>query len=310
MPQVGAKVNVAPVGGSGAQGALTGDVTAAAGSGSRPTTLVATTAVKSIIATWSAVTSVFGRTGAVTAQSGDYNATQVPNVVVTVTQSATPAIDTDNGTVFEILNLAQNVTSLTSGLTGTPVDGQEMITRYSDNGTARTITPGASFVQFPTLSTTPGQDLDVKWMYSSALTAWVFQYQNVTALTNASGQLGSPVALTAANTTYPVLSTASLAVGVWLLTVTASMHDSGGSGGVCEVEVVPGTATATFSGPVAAGNSPYYNQASVSFTCVVTVTVAGTLTIQGRSNNTGQLVANVSETFGTNATGYSAIKIG
>ena len=258
-----------------------------------------------------AVSSVFTRTGAVVANKGDYNATQVPNVVVSVTQSATPTLNSGNGTIFECFNLAQAVTSLTDS--GTPIDGQEMTTVFSDNGTARALALGTQFTgsgaALPS-STAPGQYLYIKWIYSSALTAWVYQSSNTTTITNVSGVLGAPVALTVANTVYTVLTTPSLATGIWLLTVTASMHDSGGSGGVCEVELVVGSATATFSGPVVAGNSPYYNQATVSFTCVVTVTVTGTLTIQGKSSNTGQLVANVSETFGTNATGYTAVKIG
>src|SRR6185312_14751574 len=67
----------------------------------------------------SVVPSVFSRTGAVVARSGDYNATQIPNVVTLVTQSATPAIDTDNANFFSITGLAQAITSMTTNLTGT-----------------------------------------------------------------------------------------------------------------------------------------------------------------------------------------------
>jgi hypothetical protein len=35
---------------------------------------------------------------------------------------------------------------MTSGLSGTPVDGQKLLIRIKDNGTARAITWGASFV--------------------------------------------------------------------------------------------------------------------------------------------------------------------
>lgn len=65
--------------------------------------------------------------------------------VVTVTQSATPAINTDNGDLFQITGLAQAITSMTSSLIGTPADGQIIEIEWTDSGTARAITFGASF---------------------------------------------------------------------------------------------------------------------------------------------------------------------
>lgn len=64
---------------------------------------------------------------------------------VTTTQSATPAIDTDNGDIFTITGLAQAITSMTSSLTGTPNDGDLIEIRITDNGTGRAITWGTSF---------------------------------------------------------------------------------------------------------------------------------------------------------------------
>jgi len=66
--------------------------------------------------------------------------------VVTTTQSATPAINSDNGDIFQITALAQAITSMTTNLTGTPVEGQMMMIQITDSGTARAITWGASFV--------------------------------------------------------------------------------------------------------------------------------------------------------------------
>lgn len=66
-------------------------------------------------------------------------------VVGTVTQSATPAINTDNMNVASITGLAQAITSMTTNLTGTPVDGQTLIIRITDNGTPRAFTLGAKF---------------------------------------------------------------------------------------------------------------------------------------------------------------------
>ena len=57
-----------------------------------------------------------------------------------ITQSATPAINTDITDVAHIVGLAQNITSMTSGLTGTPVQGATLRIDFTDNGTARTIT--------------------------------------------------------------------------------------------------------------------------------------------------------------------------
>jgi hypothetical protein len=66
--------------------------------------------------------------------------------VNTVTSSATPAINTDTTDLFTITALAAAITSMTSSLTGTPVEGQKLLIRIKDNGTARAITWGTSFV--------------------------------------------------------------------------------------------------------------------------------------------------------------------
>ena len=60
--------------------------------------------------------------------------------VVVTTQAATPAINTDNGDIFQITGLAQAITSMTTNLTGTPVAGDMMMIQITDNGTARAIT--------------------------------------------------------------------------------------------------------------------------------------------------------------------------
>lgn len=62
------------------------------------------------------------------------------------TSSATPAINVDTTDQFNITALAAAITSMTSGLTGTPRDGQHLMIRIKDNGTARAITWGTSFV--------------------------------------------------------------------------------------------------------------------------------------------------------------------
>jgi hypothetical protein len=95
--------------------------------------------------------------------------------VVTVAQSATPAINSDLGDVFRITGLAQNITSMTSGLTGTPVHGEEIEIEITDNGGARNITLwgtkfASSTVTLPA-STTAGAMLSVLLKWNSALNA-------------------------------------------------------------------------------------------------------------------------------------------
>lgn len=63
----------------------------------------------------------------------------------TVASSATPAINVGTTDLFTITALATAITSMTSGLTGTPTTGQKLLIRIKDNGTARVITWGASF---------------------------------------------------------------------------------------------------------------------------------------------------------------------
>ena len=63
----------------------------------------------------------------------------------TEVSSATPTINTDNTDIHTITALATAITSFTTNLSGTPVNGQKLIIRIKDNGTARAITWGASF---------------------------------------------------------------------------------------------------------------------------------------------------------------------
>ena len=66
--------------------------------------------------------------------------------VNTITSSATPTINTDTTDIFTITALAAAITSFTTNLSGTPTTGQKLEIRILDNGTARAITWGASFV--------------------------------------------------------------------------------------------------------------------------------------------------------------------
>jgi hypothetical protein len=92
----------------------------------------------------------------------------------TVASSATPTINTDNVDVFSITAQAVNITSMTTNLTGTPVEGQKLL--ISIKGTAsREIIWGASFVggQFVLPLTTNGTNVsDMLFFWSETLSQW------------------------------------------------------------------------------------------------------------------------------------------
>lgn len=102
----------------------------------------------------------------------------VPPTVTVVTQSATPVIPQTNanGVVFSITALAQAITSMTSGLSGSPANGAIMEIQFTDNGTARAITWGTSFtsstVSLPT-TTVISTLLHVFLQYDSASSKWI-----------------------------------------------------------------------------------------------------------------------------------------
>ena len=93
----------------------------------------------------------------------------------TVVSSATPSINTDTTDIFTVTALAAAITSFTTNLTGTPVNGQKLILRIKDDGTARAITWGASFVsRGATLPTTTviNKTVYVGLIYNSTASIW------------------------------------------------------------------------------------------------------------------------------------------
>jgi len=143
------------------------------------------------------VQSVAGRSGAVTLAATDVGLGNVDNTsnateraavatltnkrvtlrVSTVVSSATPDINTDITDQFTITALAANITSMTSGLTGTPTDGQKLMIRIKGDATPRTIAWGASFVSSGVatlLATTVASKTHmVGLIYDSAAAKWV-----------------------------------------------------------------------------------------------------------------------------------------
>ncbi len=92
------------------------------------------------------------------------------------TSSGTPTINTDNVDIYKLTAQAAAITSFTTNLSGTPVDGDILEIQITDNGTARAITWGSSFVSSSvTLPTTT--------VISTTLTV-VFQYYTTSSYGN------------------------------------------------------------------------------------------------------------------------------
>ena len=95
--------------------------------------------------------------------------------VTTITSSATPTINTDNCDAVTITALATAITSFTTNLTGTPNNFDKLIIRIKDDGTARAITWGASFIaQGTSLPTTTviSKLLTVGFIYDTVAAKW------------------------------------------------------------------------------------------------------------------------------------------
>ena len=96
--------------------------------------------------------------------------------VGSTTSSATPTINTDNYDVYKLTAQTNDITSFTTNLSGTPADGDILEIQITDNGTARAITWGASFVSTTvTLPTTT--------TISTTLTV-IFQYYTTSSYGN------------------------------------------------------------------------------------------------------------------------------
>jgi hypothetical protein len=96
-------------------------------------------------------------------------------VLATAGPGATPTINTDSYDVVHLTALAAAITSMTTNLTGTPVDGDTLRISFTDNGTARAISWGASFeastVALPT-TTVISTRLDVGLFWNTETSKW------------------------------------------------------------------------------------------------------------------------------------------
>lgn len=96
-------------------------------------------------------------------------------VTATASPWATPTINTDNCDVVHFTTVNAAITSMTTNLTGTPVDGDMLRISFTDNWTARAITWWASFesstVALPT-TTVISTRLDVGFIWNTEATKW------------------------------------------------------------------------------------------------------------------------------------------
>jgi hypothetical protein len=95
--------------------------------------------------------------------------------VTTITSHATPTVNTDNCDCVTITAQAEEITSMTTNLSGTPTNFQKLIVRIKDNGTARAIAWGNKFeakgVALPT-TTTLSKVLTVGFIYDTVTAKW------------------------------------------------------------------------------------------------------------------------------------------
>ena len=120
-----------------------------------------------------------------------------------------------------------------------------------------------------------------------------------------------------AGTTTAAFSTASLAVGTWLMTFSGCMNPNGNSNIACEPNVTAGTATCSFSGSINTnvGASTSASTSAFPFTLnfITTVTSAGTLTLKitASTNTVGNMwYASYAGYVTGQFWGYTAVKIG
>ncbi len=95
--------------------------------------------------------------------------------ITTISSSATPAVNTDVTDCVTITALGTAITSMSSSLTGTPDNFDQLFYRIKDDGSARAITWGASFAsRGATLPTTTvlSKVLYVQFVWNSVTSTW------------------------------------------------------------------------------------------------------------------------------------------
>jgi hypothetical protein len=103
---------------------------------------------------------------------------RITSRVTSLTSSATPTVDSDATDLVDITALATAITNMSTNFSGTPTNGQKIMFRIKDDGTARAISWGTNFVAggvaLPT-TTVLSKILTVGFMYNTAnsLNKWM-----------------------------------------------------------------------------------------------------------------------------------------
>ena len=125
----------------------------------------------------SAMTTVTAPSGTVVGTSDTQTLTNKwvqPRVLASTANSATPTLNTDSYDMMVITGQSVAITSFTTNLTGTPVNGQKLIISITGTG-AIAITWGASFesstVTLPSTTVTTNR-LDVGFIWNVATSKW------------------------------------------------------------------------------------------------------------------------------------------
>ena len=96
-------------------------------------------------------------------------------VLAQASPGATPTLNTDAYGVFHFTVVSTDITSMTTNLSGTPVDGDSIRISFTDNGTARAITWGLGFEDASSTlphSTIATIRLDVGFIWDSETNKW------------------------------------------------------------------------------------------------------------------------------------------
>lgn len=266
----------------------------------------------------SGVTSWNGRTGAVVPESGDYTAAEVGALAATAAASGDLSGNYPGPTVAKVQGVGVSSTAPTNdqGLVYDSTSSLWVPSALVNSFNGRTGAVALEAADVEGLFTAAGelfvgtgsgtgellaQGADGTFLGVSS--GGVLGYSGVS-LTNDSATISANVSL-AANTLTTVITTPSLAIGTWLLTFTG-MFQSNTAGATLTAQVAAGTATASFSGPsyeqmlltVASTGYP------VTYTCIATITAAGTIAFQATCTDAGNALA-----ISGSSTGYVAVKI-
>ena len=164
-------------------------------------------------------------------------------------------------------------------------------------------------------TTTPVVTIDAEGRVTALTSATIA----APALTTTGASLGADVSIASSSGLTTLFTTPSLAIGTWIINFGSVVTSQGNGASVSRLgcQIVANSATATFSGQQAADlsaptNSPSATESmTFNLSCLVAVTVAGTLNINVNNPSGAAFVVNYRNVSANiNVTGYTAVKLG